>query len=245
MKMKIPILLIWIAGALTFMAPNTGGGLVLASENRNGAEIQETAPIVIQGKTVRGQTISEAPVFVVPPRKELLEMYPCSDCHEDEPVNAKERVLEDMHEDIMLVHGSGRFWCLTCHDMKNNALLSLKGKPIDFDEAYILCGQCHFQRQKDWYFGGHGKRMGAWREPGKIPRVYDSLKVVDRQKIGKWRGRRIILSCPECHNPHAPAIKPFKPSPPPKPRKGLKRSIKEPIIHKKVWDILAEEKESN
>ena len=167
----------------------------------------------VRGKTARGQTILDAPTFTVPLRKEDLEYYPCAECHEDEPGNPKERILEEEHEDVRLEHGGGRFWCLTCHGSKDkNTLTSLKGLAIDFDQAFLLCGQCHFQRQKDWYFGGHGKRIGTWQKP------------------------RVIYSCPKCHDPHSPSIKPFVPAPPPLARAGLRRPIAVPRHKRKLWE---------
>jgi hypothetical protein len=53
----------------------------------------------------------------------------------------------------------------------------------DFNDAYLVCGQCHYQPQKDWYYGGHGKRAEA-----------------------RWQGERTIYNCTHCHNPHAAAI---------------------------------------
>lgn len=138
------------------------------------------------------------PAFAVPPRKEELEFFPCMDCHEDDNINIPvERTLTEEHESIVLDHGGGRFWCLTCHNLKNmDVFRSMKEEPIDFNRPYLLCGQCHSPRQKDWYFGGHGKR------------------------IGTWSGKKILLSCTECHNPHSPSIKPRPPDPPPKRHKG-------------------------
>ncbi len=177
------------------------------------AKIFRPMKSAVQGKTVRGQSILDAPAFTVPLRKENLEYYPCAECHEEEPGNPKERVLEDEHEDLLLEHGGGRYWCLTCHGSKDkNTLTSLKGLPIDFDQAFLLCGQCHFQRQKDWYFGGHGKRIGTWQKP------------------------RVIYSCPECHDPHSPSIKPFKPVPPPLVRSGLRRVTAVPEYKRKPWE---------
>lgn len=199
----------------------------------------------IQGRTRGGLTILDAPPFKVWRRKTQLEYFPCSDCHEEEVTNPKERKLTEEHEDIVLQHGQGRFWCLTCHGTPNkDALSSLKGKPIDFDHAFALCGQCHFQRQKDWYFGGHGKRAGAWPDPRKIPLLRTELKVEDRERIGTWRGTRVLLSCPACHNPHSPSIKPYRPSPPPTVRKGLKHREKYEIGHPPIWVRLKGEHKS-
>ena len=131
--------------------------------------------------------------FQVPPRKSELEFYPCMDCHEDQEINnARERELKDEHTEIVLQHGANRFWCPTCHNLKDmNNLRSLKDRKIDFNRSYLVCGQCHFQRQKDWFAGGHGKR------------------------IGTWSGGRVIVVCVDCHNPHSPAIKPKRADPPP------------------------------
>ncbi len=140
----------------------------------------------------------ELPEFGVPPRKDELEYYPCMDCHEDDDINVgKIRPLTDEHDDIVLDHGGGRFWCLTCHNLKNmDYFRSMTEERIDFNKPYLLCGQCHAPRQKDWFYGGHGKR------------------------IGNWKGKKVGLSCTECHDSHSPSIKPKPPDPPPKRHKG-------------------------
>jgi hypothetical protein len=114
-------------------------------------------------------------------------------------------------------------------------LVSLRGRRIDFDRADLLCGQCHFEQQKDWSFGAHGRRAGAWPEPAKVPLTHDQLRVVDRSTIATWNGERTLLSCTACHNAHSPAIKPFEPSPPPKVRSGLTRSESTPEAHLPSW----------
>ena len=131
--------------------------------------------------------------FTVPARKSEIEYFPCMECHEEQETNPSERQLAEEHEDIVLDHGKNRFWCLTCHNEQNrDVLISLKKQEIDYNASYLLCGQCHFQRQEDWLMGGHGKR------------------------IGNWYGERIILLCIECHDPHSPSIKPKLPDPKPK-----------------------------
>jgi hypothetical protein len=171
-------------------------------------------------ETDRKYSIEYAPPFEVLPRKDDLEMYPCSDCHEDEEPNFDERELEYEHEDLVLDHGGGRLWCHNCHDPEDpGTLISLKADPIDMDNAYLLCGECHFRQQKDWYFGGHGKRVRTWSGP------------------------RRIYSCPQCHDPHSPSIKPFDPEPPPLPRKGLVRAEHREEPAEKIWERLAAEEE--
>lgn len=165
--------------------------------------------------------------FKVPPRKDELEYFPCMDCHEDnELANQQERALTEEHEDIVLNHGANRFWCLTCHSPKDfDYLRSLKNRPISFDRSYLLCGQCHFQRQKDWFQGGHGKR------------------------IGNWRGERVVLVCTECHNSHSPSIKPKKADPPPVRHEKVPDWLLIVKNHKRtknwreprIWELLTEE----
>ncbi len=149
------------------------------------------------------EILSQYPEFKSRERIPTLEdngYYPCSDCHDNEfqISNPEVRVLEELHDDIILVHGNGRYWCLTCHaDEDRDSLWSLKKQLISFDEPYLLCGQCHFQRQKDFFNGAHGKRVGNWNE------------------------ERLIAPCTECHDPHDPTIKAAVPFPPPKARMGL------------------------
>ena len=149
------------------------------------------------------EILTNYPLFSVRERIPFLEdegIYPCSDCHDGDYVvtNPRERELVDMHDEMDLVHGGGRFWCLICHgDPDRDVLTSLKGQPISFDESFLLCGQCHFQRQQDFFTGAHGKRLEA------------------------WQGERKVEVCTGCHNPHDPAIKPRKPFAPPAIRAGL------------------------
>lgn len=191
----------------------------------------------VKGLTAGGLTIEQAPPFQATPREDFLEFVPCDDCHDSDTANLKIRRLEEEHEDLNFQHGGGRFWCYdACHTQKDmTTLTSLRGEAISFDESYKLCGQCHFQRQKDWYFGGHGKRMGAWENPKEIPVNRDELKVKDREKIGSWDGKRVLFNCTACHDAHSPSIKPFKASPPPKVRAGLQPNKPRPSVDKRIW----------
>ena len=157
---------------------------------------------VVQLESPR-EILKTVPAFVVDDRipfLESLDYYPCTDCHgEDQPPNPKVRVLEEEHDTINLVHGAGRFWCLTCHDSQNrDTLISLKKQTISFTDSYLLCGQCHFQRQKDFFNGAHGKRKDG------------------------WQNERKLTNCTECHNPHVPQITKRSPVATPKVRTGLK-----------------------
>jgi hypothetical protein len=197
----------------------------------------------VRAATARGQTAAEAPEFKVTPRMDRIRKYPCTKCHDNKFVDRRVRELQDEHTKLVFEHGGGRFWCYdACHkgtDMDN--LVSLRGRTVSYDESYKLCGQCHYQRL-DWYFGGHGKRQGAWENQREIPMVADELKVADRNQIGRWAGERMILNCTECHDAHSPSIKPFEPSPLPKVRAGLRPPARKPEPERKIWERLAEPK---
>jgi hypothetical protein len=140
-----------------------------------------------------------APPFTVVPQKDKLTWFPCTACHAAMTPNPEPRLLHSPHP-AALAHGNGRFWCLTCHQLKpRDELHTLSGQAVDFNDAYLVCGQCHFNRQKDWYFGAHGKR------------------------VGNWKGPREIYNCTHCHDPHSPTLKPRAPEGPPPVRAGLKQ----------------------
>lgn len=139
-----------------------------------------------------------APPFTVVPQKDKLTFYPCTTCHAAMTPNPTPRKLNSPHP-AALPHGNGRIWCLDCHQIDNRDVLhTLSGQQVDFNDAYLVCGQCHFPRQKDWYFGGHGKRAA------------------------NWKGERVLFNCTHCHDPHDPTLKPREPSPKPPIRAGLK-----------------------
>jgi len=194
----------------------------------------------IRAATARGETAAEAPPFKVTPRTDRIRNYPCTKCHDNQFVDRRVRELQDEHTKLVFEHGGGRFWCYdACHkgtDMDN--LVSLRGRRISYDESYKVCGQCHYQRL-DWYFGGHGKRQGAWESQREIPKVADELKVEDRSQIGRWGGERVILNCTECHDAHSPSVKLFEPSPPPKVRAGLRQPAVKSEPEPKIWERLA------
>jgi hypothetical protein len=197
----------------------------------------------VRAATARGQTTREAPPFTVVPRQDRIRNFPCTKCHDNKFVDSRVRELRDEHTTLVFEHGGGRFWCYdACHQGTDiDHLVSIRGHRIAYDESYKVCGQCHYQRL-DWFFGGHGKRQGAWEDQRKIPATADELKVEDRGQIGRWGGERTILNCTECHNPHSPSIKPFEPSPPPTVRSGLSRQPVRGASPPKIWERLGDEK---
>ena len=150
------------------------------------------------------QGFSGAPDFDVVPREDELTFHPCVQCHAQLPLNPQRRKLMSPHP-AALNHGDGRLWCLDCHNPDNRSTLKTSyGEEVSFNDAHIICGTCHFEQEKDWHFGAHGKR------------------------VSNWQGERTIYSCTHCHNPHDPSIKPRAPEPPPPVRHGLEAM---PTVH--------------
>ena len=128
----------------------------------------------------------------VPPPPFTEGIFPCSACHEGMAVNRERRVLVDMHTDIELKHDEQHRWCLDCHDAQDRDHLHLaSGALVSFDESYLLCGQCHGEKLRDWRAGVHGRRTGA------------------------WNGHKKYLLCAHCHNPHQPRFRAVAPMPAP------------------------------
>ncbi len=113
-----------------------------------------------------------------------ISQYPCTSCHLGRKVVMANRRIGDAHNNIQPVHPeqTGAV-CSTCHSADDVALLTLKsGDRAPLDEGYRLCAQCHFPEAKTWAGGAHGKRLDG------------------------WQGRRVVMACADCHDPHAPAV---------------------------------------
>ncbi len=178
------------------------------------------AQVSADGKDLlRFEGYPDAQEMSVVPRKDDLFFYPCEQCHAVMEPNPEIRELYAPHT-IDLQHGRGRIWCTSCHDLEDrNNLKTLLDEPVDFDDAHLVCGGCHANRHKDWYFGAHGKR------------------------VGNWQGKRELYNCTHCHNAHDPAIKLRAPSAKPPVRAGLEHTpgIKHENSH--VWDSKEEQDE--
>jgi len=137
---------------------------------------------VVTKETVLSKEEDQRGAFRVLARKRQIERYKCSSCHSGKAVTAR-RGLELSHGDIVLEHGSdGRgLSCIDCHHAdERDYLEDKKGRKIDLDHSYQLCGQCHFRQKRDWLGGAHGKRLA------------------------NWAGERVVYNCTTCHNPHSP-----------------------------------------
>jgi hypothetical protein len=114
-----------------------------------------------------------------------LTQYPCTSCHEGQEIisDRGDRDETAVHQNIQPTHPAETgSQCATCHSYDNVATLTLeRGDTASMDHAYQLCVQCHFAQGDSWANGAHGKRL-----------------------VG-WRGRRVVMGCTDCHNPHRPA----------------------------------------
>jgi len=139
---------------------------------------------VIQESVLAREENQDGP-FRVLTRKKLIGRYKCSSCHTQKAVTVN-RGLELTHADVALEHGreGQALSCIDCHHLEERDFLEdKKGRKIDFDHSYQLCGQCHFRQKRDWLGGAHGKR------------------------VANWAGERVVYNCTTCHNPHSPRFK--------------------------------------
>ena len=123
--------------------------------------------------------------FAISLRNEGLASYPCASCHlAGRPVIRGERVA-DAHQNLQPEHPSETgARCLTCHAGNDVERLALEnGERGGIDQAYRLCAQCHFAQADSWAGGAHGKRLDG------------------------WSGRRVLMGCADCHDPHRPALR--------------------------------------
>jgi hypothetical protein len=130
----------------------------------------------------------------VPPPPFSDGIFPCSGCHATMKPDTARRELTGMHSDIVLRHDEEHRWCLDCHDARDRDSLHLaSGEKLPFEESYLLCGQCHGEKLRDWRAGVHGRRSGM------------------------WNGAKTYLLCAHCHNPHQPRFAAIEPRPAPVP----------------------------
>lgn len=113
-----------------------------------------------------------------------LGQYPCTSCHLGRGMLLRDERIADAHQNIQPLHPAQTgATCSTCHAPDNVERLALRsGDRASLDHAYRLCAQCHFQQVASWAGGAHGKRLDG------------------------WQGRRVVMGCADCHDPHRPAL---------------------------------------
>ena len=193
--MKTPTLIICLGGILIVAllilplekADAAEGGVVDTyknatapfDENKVDAALSLPIPSVLVTERYQGGR------FWVETRKDKMQRFKCSQCHNNKPVKVT-RAAEIAHGQIALKHGSESrpLSCYTCHKKdERDFLVTEQGTKIDMDHSYQMCGQCHFRQKKDWVGGAHGKR------------------------ISYWAGQRVVKNCTGCHDPHSPRFK--------------------------------------
>jgi hypothetical protein len=121
-----------------------------------------------------------------------LSQYPCTTCHMGRRTVLRDERTQDAHANLVVSHPRETgATCITCHSSDDVEHLALRtGEPVTLDHAYRVCAQCHFGQAEGWAAGAHGKRLDG------------------------WQGRRVVMGCTDCHDPHAPSLRqrlPFRP----------------------------------
>ena len=179
------ILLIIFAG---WTAYSEQGGVTRIYKNANAPfddEKRVQSVLALPDDTVRVRARYQGGFFWTDTRKDKIERFKCSQCHNNKSVRIAQ-AAEMAHGDIELDHGGREkpLSCFTCHNKEERDSLETEaGVKVDMDHSYQMCAQCHFRQLKDWVGGAHGKR------------------------VSYWAGNRVVKSCVSCHNPHSPRFK--------------------------------------
>jgi hypothetical protein len=193
MKRYSPNFFLSIIPVLLVIVVFSGGSVAFANEKSFIDEIKGTdthfdnraVKLVrpVTHETVLAKEEYQGGAFRVLARKQDIERYKCSSCHKPgKPVLVRQG-FELTHGDVVINHGraGNELSCVDCHNQEDRDYLEdKKGRKIDFDHSYQLCGQCHFRQKRDWLGGAHGKR------------------------VSNWAGDRVVYNCASCHNPHSP-----------------------------------------
>ena len=109
----------------------------------------------------------------------------CRHCHEGHlPSEMFGEIRPGAHWHIQMEHAPGHLMnCQTCHVKDQVWLFHAGQEQVDANNAPRMCLGCHFEQERDWELGAHGKRVTGWQ--------YE----------------RGIHSCVDCHNPHRPGLK--------------------------------------
>jgi hypothetical protein len=146
-------------------------------------------PFEVALRTQLGETYLHRPIgvrtFEIALRSTGMTQYPCTSCHIPGRVAVNPEHDRDAHQHVVPVHPSATgATCANCHrsGYVDQLVLLQTVESVPLDQAYRICAQCHFQQVEAWAGGAHGKRLGG------------------------WQGRRVVMGCTDCHDPHRPAV---------------------------------------
>lgn len=182
----VPVAIVVISG-LTAYSSEPDGVMETIRNAKTAVDTEKHLQMAlpVPEKTVWVKSGYQKERFKTETRKEKIERYTCSRCHNNKSVNVT-GAAKMAHGDIVLDHGGDRrpLSCLTCHKKdERDYLENEKGQRVDMDHSYQVCGQCHFRQSKDWAGGAHGKRVAF------------------------WTGTRVVKNCTSCHDAHSPRFK--------------------------------------
>jgi hypothetical protein len=190
---------LWLVVLLALWSCRSGVGAERKQVRARGALVDARArvyPGAVSSELAQAIVGPDGRYFEVQLRTSEIQNFPCTSCHGG---NARSEETRSSHHDLDPIHpraAAGN--CETCHLRQDPAILSLlTGERVTLDHAYRLCAQCHFSQVAAWAGGGHGKRVAT------------------------WAGRRVVLNCTGCHNPHKPAF----PKRLPRPGPGILRRV--------------------
>lgn len=178
----LPGLVIIFLAPPCFSGENGVAARVKSATQKVDKDTQVETVIPLPKNIVQTTVEYQGGLFFTETRKNEIKRYQCSACHNKEPVPIH-NAADISHADIQVVHGDKGtpLACNTCHHpLDRDFLVTEKGRKIDLDHVYDMCGQCHFRQKKDWIGGAHGKRVAF------------------------WAGERVVKNCTSCHNPHSP-----------------------------------------
>jgi hypothetical protein len=182
----LPALLLLLSGAWALAEHGGVGETIQNAMAPFDGEAIAHAVMSLPENTVPVETNYRGDDFRTEARKDKMERFQCSQCHNNKKNITINRAAQMAHGDIALVHGGKDkpLSCYTCHDKAERDFLTTEtGVKIDMDHSYQMCGQCHFRQKKDWAGGAHGKR------------------------VDYWAGERVVKNCTSCHDPHSPLFK--------------------------------------
>ena len=147
----IVLLLVIFAG---WTAHSEQGGVTRIYKNANlpfDSHKSITSVIILPKDTVLVRSPYQEGRFWTETRKEKMERFKCSQCHNNTPVSVA-NAAEMAHGDIALNHGSPAkpLSCYTCHNKDDrDFLVTEAGTKMDMDHGYQMSGKCQFRPKKD------------------------------------------------------------------------------------------------